>query len=91
MRVWPGAPYPLGASFDGVGTNIAVFSEIAESIEHWKKFIRSGAHPQFQDRAKAHLQKLTLRKNFQFDTPATDLGREPAITPLKRVPPMRRP
>lgn len=67
------------------------FGEIAESIEHWKKFIRSGAHPQFQNRAKAHLQKLTLRKNFQFDTPATDLGREPAIMPLKRVPPMRRP
>jgi glycogen operon protein len=33
MRVWPGSPYPLGASFDGVGTNIAVFSEVAESIE----------------------------------------------------------
>jgi glycogen operon protein len=33
MRVWPGAPSPLGASFDGVGTNVAVFSEVAEAIE----------------------------------------------------------
>ncbi|HRE00145.1 MAG TPA: hypothetical protein PLV68_02530, partial [Ilumatobacteraceae bacterium] len=33
MRVWPGNPLPLGATFDGVGTNIAVFSEIADAIE----------------------------------------------------------
>jgi isoamylase len=33
MRVWPGSPYPLGASFDGTGTNFAVFSEVAERVE----------------------------------------------------------
>ena len=33
MDVWPGAPYPLGASFDGAGTNFAIFSEIADRIE----------------------------------------------------------
>ena len=33
MRVWPGSPLPLGATFDGVGTNVAVFSEIADRIE----------------------------------------------------------
>jgi glycogen operon protein len=33
MRVWPGSPLPLGATFDGVGTNFAVFSEIAERVE----------------------------------------------------------
>ena len=33
MRVWPGSPLPLGATFDGVGTNIAVFSDVAESVE----------------------------------------------------------
>jgi glycogen operon protein len=33
MEVWPGAPYPLGASYDGAGTNFALFSEIAESVE----------------------------------------------------------
>ena len=33
MRIWPGKPYPLGATYDGVGTNFSVFSEIAERIE----------------------------------------------------------
>ena len=31
--VWPGDSYPLGASYDGAGTNFAVFSEIAEQVE----------------------------------------------------------
>ncbi len=31
--VWPGTPYPLGAAYDGAGTNFSVFSEIAESVE----------------------------------------------------------
>ena len=30
---WPGTPYPLGATFDGVGTNFSVFSEVAEGVE----------------------------------------------------------
>ena len=33
MRVWPGQPYPLGSTFDGTGTNFAVFSEVAERVE----------------------------------------------------------
>ncbi|WP_067804737.1 glycogen debranching protein GlgX [Actinomadura formosensis] len=32
-QVWPGDPYPLGARFDGAGTNFAVFSEAAERVE----------------------------------------------------------
>ena len=31
--VWPGKPYPRGASWDGEGVNFAVFSENAEKIE----------------------------------------------------------
>jgi isoamylase len=31
--VWPGDSYPLGASYDGAGTNFALFSEIAEQVE----------------------------------------------------------
>lgn len=31
--VWPGSPYPLGATYDGAGTNFAVFSEVAEKVE----------------------------------------------------------
>ena len=33
MQIWPGQPYPLGATFDGVGTNFSVFSEVAERVE----------------------------------------------------------
>jgi isoamylase len=33
MEVWPGSAYPLGATFDGLGTNFAVFSEVAERVE----------------------------------------------------------
>jgi isoamylase len=31
--VSPGAPYPLGATYDGLGTNFALFSEVAEAVE----------------------------------------------------------
>ena len=31
--MWPGAPYPLGASYDGGGTNFAIFSEVGERVE----------------------------------------------------------
>ena len=30
---WPGTAYPLGATFDGSGTNFAIFSEAAEKVE----------------------------------------------------------
>ncbi len=32
-RVWPGAPAPLGATWDGEGTNFALFSEHATAVE----------------------------------------------------------
>ena len=33
MRRWPGSPYPQGATWDGAGTNFALFSEVAERVE----------------------------------------------------------
>jgi isoamylase len=33
MEVWPGTAYPLGATYDGSGTNFALFSEVAERVE----------------------------------------------------------
>jgi isoamylase len=33
LRPWPGSAYPLGATYDGVGTNFALFSEVAEKVE----------------------------------------------------------
>lgn len=33
MQIWPGRPYPLGATFDGTGTNFALYSSVAERVE----------------------------------------------------------
>jgi glycogen operon protein len=33
VRIWPGSPYPLGATYDGSGTNFALFSEVADRVE----------------------------------------------------------
>jgi isoamylase len=33
MQIWPGSPYPLGATYDGSGTNFALFSEVATMVE----------------------------------------------------------
>ena len=32
-QVWPGKPFPLGAMWDGHGTNFSLFSETAEGVE----------------------------------------------------------
>jgi glycogen debranching enzyme GlgX len=42
-KVWPGRPYPLGATWDGEGVNFAIFSAHAEKIELCL-FDRSGGH-----------------------------------------------
>ena len=33
IEVWPGEPFPLGADWDGSGTNFSVFSEVASRVE----------------------------------------------------------
>jgi isoamylase len=33
LRIWPGAPYPQGANWDGEGVNFSLFSEHAEAVE----------------------------------------------------------
>jgi isoamylase len=33
VTAWPGSGYPLGATYDGVGTNFALFSSVAERVE----------------------------------------------------------
>jgi glycogen operon protein len=33
VQPWPGSSYPLGATFDGTGTNFALFSEVADFVE----------------------------------------------------------
>jgi len=33
LQIWPGHPHPLGATWDGVGTNFALFSENATAVD----------------------------------------------------------
>ena len=33
MEIWPGDAYPLGATWDGEGTNFSVFSSVADRVE----------------------------------------------------------
>jgi isoamylase len=33
IAVWPGDSYPLGATYDGAGTNFGLFSEVAQRVE----------------------------------------------------------
>ncbi|MBV7363732.1 glycogen debranching protein GlgX [Actinomycetaceae bacterium TAE3-ERU4] len=33
MEIWPGKPYPLGATYDGSGTNFALYSSVATKVE----------------------------------------------------------
>src|SRR5438105_1906241 len=33
LEVWPGRAYPLGANFDGTGTNFALYSEVAQAVD----------------------------------------------------------
>ena len=33
FQVWPGEAYPLGSTYDGAGTNFALFSDVAERVE----------------------------------------------------------
>ena len=32
-EVWPGSPYPLGATYDGAGTNFSLFTEVADGVD----------------------------------------------------------
>jgi isoamylase len=32
-EIWPGRPYPLGATYDGGGTNFSLFSNVADGVE----------------------------------------------------------
>ena len=50
--VWPGAPYPRGATWDGEGVNFALFSEHADKVELCL-FDPDGQH---------EVQRITLRE-----------------------------
>jgi isoamylase len=56
LRVWPGSPHPLGATWDGVGVNFAIFSEHARRVELC-----------LFDSADAEMESLTIQLPEQTD------------------------
>jgi isoamylase len=50
--VWPGRPYPLGATWDGVGVNFALFSEHAQGVKLCL----------FDPRGRRELERVALRE-----------------------------
>jgi glycogen operon protein len=50
--IWPGHPYPRGATWDGEGVNFALFSENAEKVELCI----------FDDKGRYERQRITLRE-----------------------------
>jgi isoamylase len=51
---WPGVSYPLGASYDGVGTNFALYSAMAEQVELCLFDDRDGAGESAEERVSLH-------------------------------------
>ena len=55
FSIWPGRPYPLGATWDGEGVNFSLFSEHAEKVELCL----------FEPKGKREIARLPL--NWQTD------------------------
>jgi tetratricopeptide (TPR) repeat protein len=53
---------PEGEKYYYFALAAEAFGQDEEAIDHWQKFIASGAHPEFQPRAKAHVDSLVGRK-----------------------------
>ena len=58
LESWPGRAYPLGATFDGVGTNFAVYSEVGTEVRLCL-FDESG-----QERVVVQLKEVTEHMHF---------------------------
>ena len=52
---------PSGEEYYYFGLAAEAFDHDEEAIEYWQKYIQSGAHPEFQPRAKAHIAALTAK------------------------------
>ena len=53
---------PAGEEHYYFGLIYEAFNYRAEAIDSWNAFLASGAHPQYQPRAKAHLDALVLQQ-----------------------------
>jgi glycogen operon protein len=59
VRVWPGKPYPQGATWDGEGVNFSIFSEHADGVE-----LCLFDNP--DDGEASHVIELTERTNLNW-------------------------
>ncbi len=53
---------PAGEEHYYLALIFEAFGEVEEAIDHWQRYIASGAHPEFQPRAKEHLQALDKQR-----------------------------
>ncbi len=56
---------PQGEEYYYLALVYEAWDRIPSAIEFWRQFIRSGAHPQFQSRAKQHLDALQAQVKAQ--------------------------
>ena len=69
---------PEGEKYYYFALSDEAFGFETEAIDNWQRFIRSGAHPEFQPRAKAHLDALNIKKKrraIPIEPPWPDLFR----------------
>ncbi len=59
VQVWPGSAYPLGATYDGSGTNFAIFSEVAERVELCLFDEGTGAEGEDRQETRVELTEVT--------------------------------
>jgi isoamylase len=56
VELWPGSPYPLGATWDGEGVNFALYSRHAEKVELCL----------FDESGKREVNRIALRERTDF-------------------------
>ncbi len=69
---------PEGEKYYYFALSDEAFGLDQQAIDNWRKFIASGAHPEYQPRAKAHLDALLAkkkRKTLPIETPWPELFR----------------
>lgn len=59
--------YYLALGFDAMG-------DMARAIEHYEKFVASGAHPRFQARARENIERLKAARNRRKPEPGPGRG-----------------
>ena len=52
---------PRGEEYYYFALAAEAFDHDEEAVEYWQRYIQSGAHPQFQPRARAHLAALSAK------------------------------